>query len=276
MEAPHLLEPLRQQQEKQPAQLIGPAPVDLRTARGFFRAWRESQEPYNYGKEVKEADTWERSVERGLKGCSLVLNFFCRSEDKEAMAQVTVPCDDEEKMSNLFPYKYDQFYNPAQCLLQQNLRYKVKGTYLDRKHMWRDPDDDGLFATLEGTRVLAYMVDGQRGRILHIFDGTCGEDFLDMDRPSAWYWDERRRGYGNEVLKRGNEAVYIGAMIDFSWDKKEGVRPDRPEMKAALLLHKGSSYRYNDGVPIRDIEDVKATMCRLLELSARSFRIKWG
>jgi hypothetical protein len=102
-EAPHLRQAL-QQEEHQESQhnAVGPA-APFRSAEALFRAWLKSCRRYHHIKQFEEED--KRRLMKRLEGCSLVIAFFCRAEDKEPMAQITIPCDDEEQMAQAFYYK---------------------------------------------------------------------------------------------------------------------------------------------------------------------------
>lgn len=255
---------------------FGPAPVDLRTAQGFFRAWRESHKPYDYSKEVKEVGAWRRPLEQRLEGCSLVLAFFCDPDDKEAMAQVTVPCDDRRIIDHLCVSSSSD----DKVLLQQNMNFNIEPTCLYPDDMWNgldiDENDEEYeyeCADLKPTRVLLYMVDGQRGRLLHLFEGTSKKDVFKSNSPCIYYWDERKSRRGNEPLANDTEAVYIDVSIEFCWPETDGVESDRPEMNAGIHVRQGKGY--DKAKTFEDVDDVLIIFSKLLNHSARPYAIEW-
>jgi hypothetical protein len=216
-EAPFLLFALQQeenQENQDPHQH-----VPFRSAEDVVRQWLKSCRRYSHS-ELFEKEEEELHKKR-LQGCSLVIAFFCRAEDKEPFAQIIMPCDDEEKLSQAFDAR-------RHVMLELNEKYNGDPDFFDRNHPWVDIDDE-VEAKLAPTRILMYIVDAQRGRFVHLLH-VSGGDYNGNNN-----YSDIPRGfqvcYTGDIVSPSVDAMDLyglGMSIYFFWPAEERGDEARP------------------------------------------------
>jgi hypothetical protein len=197
-------------------------------------------------------DEQRKKIRARLQGSSIVVAFFMRPDDKEAMAQVSVPCDYEGKMTEFFGGGHG-------VTLKEN--ESVNFFYYDYNY-WRDEDEEGMDEwdeKLRSTRVLIYILDAQRGKIINLFHGAPqGDSAPESNYSIEFYVDESGADKGRESFALTG-GLTLTAVTTFDRPKRKG---GPPKITVNCLLEMGNQQLTDN------VDDAYGLLYAMLESAA--------
>jgi hypothetical protein len=254
IDAPHLL--LALEQQAQHSAMASQHPWT--SAQVSFREWWESRRRATRNDDLRK-DEQKNKIRARLQGSSIVIAFFLRPDDKEPMAQVTLPCDDEEKMT--------EFFGDDGVMLQQNTNVPAETFPLDFQDIYYREHQEGVEKKLKPTRVLIYLVDGQRGKIVQLLHFGTPVAFENPDENVMHQIYMECGNAGRELFALSPFNIELKVWMIFCGPPNDGMPTQHrsPGIYATVYFFDPAQ---EQDLMINDVDHVWSILCMMLESAA--------